>query len=516
VGIDGNLTVQELLLSPAALEGAVRVLAENNAPAAQLTSARRAIRKAPAARHSLRAATSYVTAPHYAAAVDDLMEGFRAISRARGFRATPSDFLHPRLSPLEPRDLLTAANDPSALGLRAELEAVAAAALEHDPGAVGVSAVYLSQALPAFALAGALRRLGYRGKLALGGGLIGSWSPHLAPDSPLFRVWDVLVAGPGEGALAALAARGSLEGIPGVLSPDAGVWNPSEVRRTDPVAFSPSLEGVPWDRYWAPTPILPLAASRGCYWRRCAFCPESAQDNQPFRRAAPALLRETVLEARDAHGAGWVHLVDNAVPPATLSRLAEGLRGAGVGWYGFARMEKQFLDPAFAKTLAAGGCRMLQLGLETGSQRLLDLMGKGTRIEHAGAVLRNLTRAGIRTYVYLLFGIPTERRDEAEETLNWTVDHAQYITFLNLSIMHLPRGSDLDRSPGRFGLRPVPDEGSPPALSLYKGFGPSDPLARRESRRFLARLRSEPALRDIVRRSPRGFGSNHAAFAPID
>ena len=320
------------------------------------------------------------------------------------------------------------------------------------------------------------------------------------------------MAGPGEAALELLARGGSIARAPGLLAPGFGVWNPPGGAETSPVCFAPDPAGWPWGRYLAPGPILPLAASRGCYWRRCAFCPEAAQDRQPFRAGSADALAKAILRARDAVGATRVHLTDDAVPPALLRGLARRLRGQGVAWYGFARLERRLLDPGFARELAEGGCAMLQLGVETASQRLLDRMGKGTRAADAGPILRNLVEAGIRTFVYLLFGLPGETPQEAESTVEWAAGHAPWITFANLALFHLPRGSSLEE-----GLtEPGPGEED---LSLYRPTGGPETSGARAGRRRLRELgagaRNHADLRPVFARTPWGFTSNHAAFSPL-
>jgi radical SAM superfamily enzyme YgiQ (UPF0313 family) len=399
------------------------------------------------------------------------------------------------------------------VGLGAELRRAAETIVEDDPNLVGVSVSYLSQALPAFALAGALRRGGFRGRLVLGGGLISSWAPHLGPGSQVLRVWDALVAGPGEGPLEGLARGVDGSEIPGILMPGSDRRPPTGSEDLNPVCFDPDPSGLPWDRYLAPGPVVPLATSRGCYWRRCAFCPEAAQNARPFRSASGQDLARTIRAARDAVGAQWFHLTDDALPLATLRRLARNLRGEGVRWYGFVRPERALLDPRFAAELADGGCAMLQLGVETASQRLLDLMAKGTRAEHAGPIVRNLAAAGIRTYVYLLFGVPTESEREAETTVSWAADHADAISFLNLALMNLPRGSDLDRNPERYGVALCDRSVDGEDLSLYRETASPPGRDRRVARAVLARARR--VLREILVRTPPGFTSNHASFAPI-
>ncbi|MBI5017052.1 MAG: hypothetical protein HZB55_16395 [Deltaproteobacteria bacterium] len=513
---DANLEVQEALFAPGRLGHEAAVLAQSGAPAARVTSARRAALGTTRAVECLRDVRTYRDLGAYRAAVNRLEEACRVLSRAGSSRLSLSDLTVEGLSPLSSSDLGAVARDPSALPFADELAALVPRILEGAPRLIGVSAVYLSQALPAFALAGLLRRAGYGGRLVLGGGVVSSWAPRLGPQSVLFEAWDALVAGPGEEALGALLGHGDPRDASGVLAPALGVWNAPATGGRAPVWFEPDPKGLPWDRYLSPGPVLPLATSRGCYWGRCAFCPEATEGRQGFQTMRAGALRDAVLRARDTHGFRWVHLTDDAVPPGTLRTLARGLQGEGVRWYGFARLEAALLDPAFSEELAAGGCAMLQLGVETASQRLLDGLGKGTRIADVGAMLRNVARAGIRTYVYLLFGIPTETAEEARTTGDWAVRHADAVTFLNLALLNLPRGSELERDPARYGLTELHASSGSRDLSLYRSYASEGGGSRRDLRRVLAAVRARPEIRRILARTPPGFTSNHAAFAPLD
>ncbi len=277
------------------------------------------------------------------------------------------------------------------------------------------------------------------------------------------------------------------------------------------MCFEPALDGLPWHRYLSPGPIIPLAASRGCYWRRCRFCPEAAQDRQPFQAARGEILASAMLRATEGAGGTRFHLTDDAVPPSLLRSLARRLRGTGVRWYGFARLEPQLEDPAFARKLAEGGCAMLQLGVETASQDLLDRLAKGIPAARAGRVVENLAAAGVRTFVYLLFGIPGETSAEVERTLRWAEEHAAAITFLNLALMNVPRAGGVEGEHGATGAQGKGEVD----LSLYRQDTGGLLPARGGLRRRLEEARALPWLREILARTPPGFTSNHAAFAPL-
>ncbi len=511
---DANLWVLEDLLSPENLAAAAdQISATGGVPARTVTSARRSVRGAAAAAAALRRPDTYRDPGRYRAAVERINEGLRAVSRARGARIGLADLELTGLSPLSSADLLWAAREPGRVPIAPELTRAARRILAGEPRRVAVSASFLNQALAAFALAGLLRAHGFRGDLVLGGALPSVWGELLGPDSPVFAVWDAVVLGPGEDALARWTDGPPV--LPGVRAPRRGVWRaPARTPEAPTVQFEPDPAGLAWDRYLAPGPVLPVAATRGCYWRRCAFCPEAARGTAGFSRGAPAELARGIVAAADRAGARWVHLTDEAVPVSHLRVLARGLRGTGISWYGFARPEPALADPALAAELARGGCRMLQLGVESASQRLLDSVSKGIRADRSGEVVRALAGAGIRTYVYLLVGLPTETRDEAEATLDWARRHAGSITFLNLSLFHLPRGSRLEADAEALGLR-WRDEDPGPDLSLYRAFHDPRGWSRPGLRRRLAEVRGDPVLGPILGRVPPGFTVNHAGFCPL-
>jgi radical SAM superfamily enzyme YgiQ (UPF0313 family) len=149
---------------------------------------------------------------------------------------------------------------------------------------------------------------------------------------------------------------------------------------------------------------------------------------------------------------------------------------------------------------------MLQLGLESGDQGVLDALHKGIDIATASRVLESLTRSGIGTYVYLLFGTPAETEREARATLDFIVRHAASVDFLNLAIFNMPLCGQEGRELGTDGF----SEGD---LSLYTDFRHPRGWDRRRVRQFLDReFKRHPVIAAILRKDPPVFTSNHAAL----
>ena len=74
------------------------------------------------------------------------------------------------------------------------------------------------------------------------------------------------------------------------------------------------------------------------------------------------------------------------------------------------------------QALARAGCDIVWLGAESGSQRILDAMEKGTRVEQIYAATRALRDAGIRIGFFLQFGYPGETRDDIARTFQMVRD----------------------------------------------------------------------------------------------
>jgi radical SAM superfamily enzyme YgiQ (UPF0313 family) len=207
---------------------------------------------------------------------------------------------------------------------------------------------------------------------------------------------------------------------------------------------------------------------------------------------------------RDQYHPVLIHFTDNALSPRLLQTLSQDL--PITPWYGFARCTEQLADAEFCLTLKKSGCVMLKLGLESGSQNVLNQMHKGHTVELAGQILHNLKKAGIATYVYLLFGTQYETVLEARQTKEFVIQHGDAIHFLNVALFNLPL-----HAPSTIGLATHPFyEGD---LSLYTDFNHPQGWNRREVRAFLDReFKKEPAVARILQNDPPLFTSNQAAL----
>jgi Radical SAM superfamily len=451
------------------------------APAQRDTWTKVAARHLPGNLKLLSSPEGYENFDRYKRAVMGVNRMLENAARPRGVRLSLANYTDQKLSPLRSADLIRAWENPEEnLFYPYFSERLLSLLEKNETNSVGLSLNYLSQALCTFAMAGFLKKQSPSLKVILGGGLTTSWMSRPEWKNPFKGLVDLMVSGPGENALLSFVG---VSGNHGHVVPDYG--------------------NFPCEDYVAPGFILPYSASSGCYWGECSFCPEHAEGN-PFR---PVRVQEVVRDVRTLSERSkpvLVHFLDNAMSPALLKTLSE--QSPGAPWYGFARITKELQDPDFCETLKRSGCRMLKLGLESGDQGVLDSLCKGIDLEIAPPAFKALNRAGIATYVYLLFGTPAETAEAAHRTLDFTVRHSESIDFLNIAIFNMPaHGADADKFKTQDFY-----EGD---LSLYKSFTHPGGWDRSAVRRFLDReFKRHPAIAAILRRDPPFFTSNHAPF----
>jgi hypothetical protein len=430
---------------------------------------------------ALQTPATYTNMDKYRRAVADINRILDIAGKRFGLQLSLANYQDDSRSPLRSADLRLASVEYETNILFPYFSTRLEELLAADPfGYIGFSLNYLSQALCTFAMIGYLKVFHPEVKIILGGGLITTWLSKPQWNNPFFGLVDHLFGGQGEGPLL------NLLGIP---------QKAKHIR--------PDYEKLKSNSYLSPGFILPYTSSFGCFWKKCSFCPETSENN-PYEHVAPDTTIADLQALTKATAPALLHLLDNALSPSTMRALVD--KPPTVPWYGFARIDTQLADKDFCRRLKNSGCRMLKLGLESGDQGVLHAMHKGINLKLAARVLENLQDVGITTYVYLLFGTPSEGRVEALRTLQFVEKHHEAITFLNLAIFNLPACSR------EVSSLEVADfyEGD---LSIYRKFIHPKGWNRGEVRRFLdTTFKRVPKIADIIRHDPPFFTSNHAPF----
>jgi len=154
---------------------------------------------------------------------------------------------------------------------------------------------------------------------------------------------------------------------------------------------------------------LNLAASRGCSFR-CSWCAKPIWGNQYLQRDAVAVANE-MLYLKRAFKPDHIWFADDIFGFRVdwVNEFAATLDAAGGGIPFTIQTRADLLSERMAAALAAAGCREAWIGAESGSQRVLDAMNKGTTVTEIVTGRERLKGVGIRAGFFIQVGYLDEQ-----------------------------------------------------------------------------------------------------------
>lgn len=346
--------------------------------------------------------------------------------------------------------------------------------IEEGYGVVGIGLSFDEQLIPGLTLARVIKEMAPHIHVVAGGTLMTKLAEPLQRLGKLFSPVDTAILYEGETALARLVdhLEGKVErdAVPNLLYRDGEGLSANAFASEEFVSLPPpDFEGFPLDDYLLPDTIFPMLTTRGCYWKRCGFCTHHHSYGWRYRPQEKDRLIEHIRSVRERFGAKHFYFVDEAVPPANLRRIADygrGPEGRDFRWFGDMRFEKQ-IDEHLCPDLYAGGCRVLIYGMESASQRVLDAMEKGVKVETMSMALEAMHQAGIFSIVMFFTGFPTETRADAMETLQFIERHREFVGAYAQGSFSLLEGSPVHQDPERYGVIEI----IPPQNDLSTDYG---------------------------------------------
>ncbi len=139
---------------------------------------------------------------------------------------------------------------------------------------------------------------------------------------------------------------------------------------------------------------------------------------------------------------------------ATMEQLCDYIieSGISVGWFGPIR-SRQDMTFGLWKKMKLAGCSSVNLGVESGSQKILNLMRKGYNIQTIEKNLRDMTKAGIITTINIIVGFPGETEETVMETVNFLKRNHKNIKVLStLAQLYLEPVSELTERYAEYGV----------------------------------------------------------------
>ena len=283
---------------------------------------------------------------------------------------------------------------------------------KEKPAVLGIS-VY-GGTLPASLFAFKLAKQEYPGiQTVIGGGV---FAGELALESPNFRSFlqagpyiDKIIAGEGE----LLFLKCLQDELPG--PPSKRVYSIKDIKQellNISTVATPDFSDFDISLY----PHLATYTSRSCPFQ-CNFCVETVYWGKYRKKSGKQMVNE-LKELQQTHGYQFFVLCDSLLNPVIRDLSHELLKtDLSLYWDGYIRVDPYVCDPEHTLRWRQAGFYRARLGLESGSQKVLDTMGKKISIEQIKTAVSTLAGAGIKTTTMWIVGYPGETEADFQKTL---------------------------------------------------------------------------------------------------
>ena len=195
--------------------------------------------------------------------------------------------------------------------------------------------------------------------------------------------------------------------------------------------------------------------SRGCM-HSCSFCsmPHIKVDNLGVRFRTPELIESEIEYLKRDYYMEGINLLDEIGIPVSRNKAIphlEAIGRTGIVWRGQCRVDG--ITPETAEMARESGCIALGMGVESVSQRSLDMINKKMKVERAREAISLLKKNGIEARVYMIIGLPGEPEDIVEQTWSFIKETGPELVYLSLFAVR--PGTDVYENPERYGIKSI-------------------------------------------------------------
>ena len=184
-------------------------------------------------------------------------------------------------------------------------------------------------------------------------------------------------------------------------------------------------------------PVAPILVSRGCQMD-CNFCAaKTIYGNEHRYRNIDSVIAE-IEYLKDRFGIKEVMIQDDnfIFRKKIVLEFCNKVKRLNIDWNCLNGIRLDFIDDELAGTMKDAGCYAVAVGIESGSQKILDDMNKKLKIEKIIEKIKILVKHKIKIVGQFIIGYPTETYDDILRTIEFAkklpIEHAGFAIFIPL------------------------------------------------------------------------------------
>jgi anaerobic magnesium-protoporphyrin IX monomethyl ester cyclase len=257
------------------------------------------------------------------------------------------------------------------------------------------------------------------------------------------KALDVVVIGEGEDTVVDLAetfikhGMNKLSEVKGISYRDC---NSGKIKLTPPRPLIKDLDSIPFPaRHLVPFKKYEatkngqsdMITSRGCVYS-CGYCSSSMIMGKKFRSRSPENVVDEIEELIDSYKIKDLAFIDDTfmLNKRRANAIADEMKARGLDIRYVASSRVDMVNRDLLKNLKSSGLNTLYYGVESGSQRVLNLMKKGITLKQAEDAVKAAKDISIGVLTSFILGFPGETADEIDKTIDFSIkldaDYSQF------------------------------------------------------------------------------------------
>ena len=253
---------------------------------------------------------------------------------------------------------------------------------------------------------------------------------------------DVVVIGEGEETMVDLADHATqniedINDVNGIVYRDLkdGNLRTTEkrplIKDLDKLPF-PARHLVPFDSYGvSQEQTAGIITSRGCVYN-CNYCSSSLIMGKRFRSRSPGNVVDEIEELIDTYHINDIGFMDDTfmLNKKRASDIADEIKARDLDLTFVASSRVDRVDKSLLENLKSSGLKTIYYGVESGSQRILDLMKKGITLKNVEDAVKMAKDVNLEVLTSFILGYPGETEEDMNTTIDFSTkldsDYCQY------------------------------------------------------------------------------------------
>lgn len=202
-----------------------------------------------------------------------------------------------------------------------------------------------------------------------------------------------------------------------------------------PQTYPPAQHGAFFKKF----PIAPIVTTRGCPYA-CKFCSAPILSGRHVRFHDPEKILNEIRLLHSQYGIREIHIIDDnftinrSHANAVLTKIIEAKLDISIAFPNGIRVET--VDNELLELMKRAGAYLISLGIESGSDRVLQLMNKKLKVAATEEKVNLIHKAGLDIAGFFVIGFPGETKEDIEQTIRFSLKlpliRANYFDFLPL------------------------------------------------------------------------------------